>query len=62
MRKISMFATALIAICVAVWAFASTPPVAAPTSDVIDPSRMQMMTDAKKLPTAHYADYTFVFD
>jgi hypothetical protein len=62
MLKISMFAGALIVIGLGAWAVAGTPRVAPSTSDVIDPSRMQMMTNAENPPTAHYADYTFVFD
>lgn len=62
MTKISMFAAALILIAWAVveaWAVAMTPRVVASTSNAADP--LQMMTNAKDLPAAHYVDYTLVF-
>ena len=60
MRKISMFAAALILIGVAAWATTATPRVSAPTPDAMHP--LQLMSNATNLPEAHYVDYTFVFD
>ena len=60
MRKISMFAAALILIAVGAWAVATTPPVVASTSVGID--AFQMMTDAGDLPAAHYVDYSLIFN
>ena len=60
MRKISMFAAALILIAVGAWAVATTPRVVASTPVGIDP--FQMMTNATDLPTAHYVDYSLVFN
>lgn len=60
MRKMSMFAVALILIGVGTWSVTTTPRVAASTSDAVDP--LKMMTNAKDLPAAHYVDYTFVFN
>jgi hypothetical protein len=60
MRKISMFAAALVLIAVGAWAVATTPRVVASTPVGIDP--FQMMTDAKDLPTAHYVDYSLIFN
>jgi hypothetical protein len=54
MRKISMFAAALVLIVVGAWAVAITPRVAASTPVGIDP--FQMMTNATDLPTAHHVD------
>ena len=60
MRKISMFATALILIAVGAWTMKTAPRVDAPTAAAIYP--LQLMTNAKNLPEAHYVDYTFVFN
>ena len=54
MRKISMFAAALILIAVGAWAITTTPRVVASTPVGIDP--FQMMTNARNLPAAHYVD------
>jgi hypothetical protein len=62
MRKITLFAVAaaVIATGFGVWA-------AAPTSARISPSMsqgiepLQIMMNAKGLPTVEFADYTFVF-
>ena len=59
MRKISMFAAALILIAVGAWAITTTPRVVASTPVGIDP--FQMMANATNLPTAHYVDYTLIF-
>ena len=59
MRKISMFAAALVLIAVGAWA-AATPRVVASTPVGIDP--FQMMTNATDLPTAHYVDYSLIFN
>jgi hypothetical protein len=62
MRKTIVFsvAAALFAIGFGVWAAS---PVKAPASPSmvqgIDP--LQMMVNAKEMPTVEYADYTFVF-
>jgi hypothetical protein len=55
-----MFAAALILIAVGVWALTTTPRVVASTPVGIDP--LQMMTNARDLPTAHYVDYTLIFN
>ena len=60
MRKISMFAAALVRIAVGAWAVATTPRVVASTPVGIDP--FQMMTNATDLPTAHYVDYSLIFN
>ena len=62
MRKTSLFAftPALIAIGFGVWAAS---PVNAPASPSMDQGiePLQMMVHAKDMPTAEFADYTFVF-
>jgi hypothetical protein len=60
MRKISVFAVALILMGVGAWAMTTTRRVDASTSDTAYP--LQLMTNAKNLPQAHYVDYTFVFN
>jgi len=60
MRKISMFAAALILIAVGAWAITTTPRVVASTPVGIDP--FQMMTNARDLPAAHYVDYSLIFN
>jgi hypothetical protein len=52
---------ALILACVAGWAVSDTQPsVAAPAAVQIDP--FTIITGAKRLPTEHFADYSFVFN
>jgi len=60
MRKISMFAAALVLIGVGVWAVTTNDRVAASTPAGIDP--LQMMANAKGLTTTEYVDYTFIFN
>jgi len=59
MRKVSMFAAALVLIGAA-WVVAANQRVAASTTPQIDP--LQMTLNAKDLPSTHYLDYTFVFN
>jgi hypothetical protein len=63
MRKISSFAVAPAALVVTgfgVWAASTTNgSVAASISHRIEP--LQLMLNAKELPTVEFADYTFVF-
>ena len=62
MRKISLFAfsPALIAIGFGVWAASPVNAPASPsTVQGIEP--MQIMVNAKELPSVEYVDYTFVF-
>jgi hypothetical protein len=64
MRQTNLFAAAaaaaLILACVAGWATSDTQArVATPSTVQIDP--FQVMVSAKKLPTEHIADYSFVF-
>ena len=62
MRKIGLFAfsPALIAIGFGVWAASPANTPASPsTVQGIEP--LQMMVNAKELPTVEFADYTFVF-
>jgi hypothetical protein len=63
MRQTNLFAAAaaaLILACVAGWAMSDTQArVATPSTVQIDP--LQVMVSAKKLPTEHIADYSFVF-
>ena len=62
MRKISLFAfsPALIAIGFSVWAASpANGPDSSSTVQGIEP--LQMMVNAKELPTVEFADYTFVF-
>ena len=60
MRKISMFAAALILIALGAWAITTTPRVVASTPVGIDP--FQMMTNARDLPATHYVDYSLIFN
>jgi len=60
MRKISIFAAALVLVAVGAWAVATTPRVVASTPVGIDP--FQMMTTAKDLPATNYVDYTLIFN
>jgi hypothetical protein len=60
MRKISMFAAALILIGVGAWAVTTNSRVAASTPAGIDP--LQMMANATNLSPTRYIDYTFVFN
>ena len=59
MRKISMFAAALVLIAIGTWAVTTNQRVAASTPTGIDP--LQMMANAKGLAPTPYVDYTFVF-
>ena len=62
MRKITLFAFApgLIAIGFGVWAASpANAPVSPPIVQGIEP--LQIMANAKELPTVEFADYTFVF-
>jgi len=62
MRKTTLFAVAaaVIATSFGVWAAAPANAPASPSMvQGIDP--LQMMVNAKKMPTVEYADYTFVF-
>ena len=62
MRKMGLFAfsPALIAIGFSVWAASpANGPVSSSTVQGIEP--LQMMVNAKELPTVEFADYTFVF-
>jgi hypothetical protein len=59
MRKIGMFAAALILIAVGAWAVTTTPRVVASTPVGIDP--LQVMSNARDLPSEHYVDYTLIF-
>lgn len=60
MYKISIFAAALILISVGAWAMTTGARVDASTKDAVHP--LQLMSNAKNLPEAHYVDYTFVFN
>jgi hypothetical protein len=60
MRKISLFATALILIVVGAWTMRTTPRVDASTADGVYP--LQLTISAKNLPETHYVDSTFVFN
>ena len=60
MRKISMFAAALVLIGIGTWAITTNHRVAASTPAGIDP--LQMMANAKGLAPTPYVDYTFVFN
>ena len=60
MRKISMFAAVLILIGIGTWGVTTNQRVAASTPAGIDP--LQMMVNAKDLPSTQYVDYTFVFN
>ena len=63
MRKTTLFAavaSALIATGFGVWAASPANAPASPSMvQGIDP--LQMMVNAKEMPTVEYADYTFVF-
>jgi hypothetical protein len=61
MRKISMFAAALVLIGIGTWAVTTNQRVAAASTPAgIDP--LQMMANAKGLAPTQYVDYTFVFN
>ena len=60
MRKISMFAAALVLIGVGAWTVTTNQRVAASTPAGIDP--LQMMANAKDLPATQYVDYTLIFN
>jgi hypothetical protein len=60
MRKISMFAAALVLIAVGAWVVAATPRVVASTPVGID--TLQMMANSKGLAASDYVDYTFIFN
>jgi hypothetical protein len=63
MRKISLFAVAAAMILggIGAWAASSTyARVETPAEAGVDPSRIMM--NAKDLPTAHYVDYSLVFN
>jgi len=63
MRNATLFAftPALIAIGFGVWAASPANAPASPSIvQGIEP--LQMMVNAKEMPTAEFADYTFVFD
>ena len=59
MRKISMFAVALLLIGIGAWAVTTNERVAASTPAGVDP--LQIMANAKGLASTQYVDYTFVF-
>ena len=59
MRKIKMFAAALILIGLGAWAVATNSRVAASTPVGIDP--LQMEAGAANFPTSHYVDYSVEF-
>jgi hypothetical protein len=63
MRKTTLFAVAVALIataCFGVWAASpANAPASASIVQGIEP--LQMMVNAKELPTVEYADYTFVF-
>ena len=60
MRKISMFAAALLLIGIGAWAVTTNQRVAASTPAGIDP--LQMMGNAKDLPVTQYVDYSLIFN
>jgi hypothetical protein len=60
MRKISMFAAALVLIGIGAWAVTTNQRVAASTPAGID--ALQMMVNAKDLPATQYVDNTFVLN
>jgi hypothetical protein len=60
MRKISMFAAALVLIGIGAWAVTTNERVAASTPAGIDP--LQMMANARGLASTQYVDYTFIFN
>jgi hypothetical protein len=60
MRKISMFAAALVSIGIGAWTVTTNQRVAASTPAGIDP--LQMMANAKGLAATQYVDYTFIFN
>jgi hypothetical protein len=58
--RISMFAAALVLIGIGAWTMTTTPRVDASTADTVYP--LQLMTNAKNRPEAHYVDNTFIFN
>ena len=63
MRKTTLFAVAVAlaaTVCFGVWAAAPTSARVTPSmSQRIDP--LQMMVNAREMPTVEFVDYTFVF-
>ena len=59
MRKINVFAAALILAGLGAWVVTTNSRVAASTPVGIDP--LQMMAGAANLPTSHYVDCTLIF-
>ena len=60
MRKISMYAVAMVLIGIGACAVTTNERVAASTPAGIDP--LQIMANAKCLASTQYIDYTFVFN
>jgi hypothetical protein len=60
MRKISMFAAAVVLIGIGAWTVTTNQRVGASTPVGIDP--LQMMANAKGLAATQYVDYTFIFN
>ena len=60
MRKISLFAAALVLIGVGIWVLTTNSRVAASTPAGVDP--LQIMANTTNLPATHYTDYTFIFN
>ena len=61
MRMSSLFAVAAIVAGIGVWAASPAKAPASPSIvQGIEP--LQMMVNAKELPTVEFADYTFVFN
>jgi hypothetical protein len=58
-RLIAASAAALILACLVGWTGSDTQVRAAAPAVQIDP--FEVMTNAKQLPTEHFADYSFVF-
>jgi hypothetical protein len=59
-RKINVFAAALILIGLGAWVVTTNSRVAASTPIGIDP--LKMMTSATNLPPSHYVDYNLIFN
>ena len=60
MRKINVFAAALILIGLGAWVVTTNSRVAASTPVGIYP--LQMVTGATNLPASHYVDYSLIFN
>jgi hypothetical protein len=61
MRKTTLFAVAAVVIATSFGVWAAAPANAPASPSTVRIELLQMMVNAKELPTVEFADYTFVF-